>query len=359
MKSYCGNPGRSGHRLSVKAAEKIYDCREEIAKFFGSSEPTNVVFTLNATYAINIAIKALSKKFSHVLISDLEHNSVLRPVNELKKNGITYDIFNVYPGNDEMTLRSIKAKIKPTTDMIVCTHVSNICNITLPIEKIGKLCKERNLKFIVDMSQSAGSHKININEVCADVLCSPGHKGLFGPQGTGFMIFADKYAKEEYIKKTSAVISGGSGVFSSEVEMPQFLPERFEAGTLPTPSIAGLCEGVKFVRQKTPEEIFSHVSKLCKRTTEMLSSIKNVEVYAKEGGFGQTVLFNVKNISCDNVADYLNQNDICVRSGLHCSPLGHRKLGTLSKGAVRVSFSIFNEPLETERLYKVLRMIPQ
>lgn len=342
--------------LSLEASKKIYECRELIAQMFGISYPTNVVFTPNTTYALNIAISALARKKTHILISDIEHNSVLRAVNALTKQGIEYDIFRADPYDDKITLLNIKQKLRSNTAMIVCSHVSNICGITLPIFEIGALCKRMGLRFVVDGAQSGGTHKINIEKCNIDALCCPGHKGLYGPQGTGFVVFSDKYGDEKAIRKLTPFVYGGNGVNSAEVFMPDILPERFEGGTLNTPAIAGLCEGIRFVGERGEGEIFEHICRLYRRGAEMLSGLPGVTVYCGDLKYSSCLLFNINGIDSDTVADLLNSNGICVRAGLHCSPLAHKKLKTV-KGAVRASFSYFNTPAETEYFYSVLKNI--
>ena len=356
MTIYCGNPGRSGHTLSLEASKKIYECRELIAQMFGISYPTNVVFTPNTTYALNIAISALARKKGHILISDIEHNSVLRAVNSLTKHGVEYDIFCVDPYDDKTTILNIKKKLRSGTTMIVCAHVSNICGITLPIYEIGELCRKMGLKFIVDGAQSAGTHKINVEKCNIDALCCPGHKGLYGPQGTGFIVFSDKYSDEKTIKKLNPFIYGGNGVNSADILMPDILPERFEGGTLNTPSVAGLCEGIRFVGERGEDVIFEHICRLYRRGAEMLSGLPEVTVYCGDLKYSSCLLFNIKGIDSDTVADLLNSNGICVRAGLHCSPLANKKLNT-SKGAVRASFSCFNTMSELEYFYSALKNI--
>ena len=228
MSEYCGNPGRSSHSLSLKSAEKIYDTRVLLAEMF-DSDSENIVFTYNTTYALNIAIKSLLKYSTHVLISDMEHNSVLRPIAKCAEQKLcSYDFFSTN-GTDDDIINSIVSKIKENTSMIVCTHISNIGERRLPIGKIGKICKERNITFIVDGAQSGGIHNISIKKMHIDALCLPAHKGLYGPQGLGIIIFGDNI-----IGRT--VIEGGTGINSLELNMPDFLPEAYEAGTLSTPS---------------------------------------------------------------------------------------------------------------------------
>ena len=356
MSEYCGNPGRSGHRLSIRAAEKIYECRELISSLFGVSSPTNVVFTPNTTYALNIAINAFTKKKGHVLISDIEHNSVYRVAHSLIKQGVDYDIFNVDLFDPQKTLRSFKAKMKYNTNLAVCSHVSNVCGITNPINEIGKLCKQYGIKFVVDGAQSVGTHIIQMDEDNIDALCAPSHKGLYGPQGTGFVIFSNKYTDEKNSGKLRPFVFGGNGFNSADKNMPDILPERYEGGTLNTVGIAGLCEGIKFVKAIGEETIFAHTSMLYNRAKEMLSSLEKVKIYCGDIEKSSCLLFNVDKVPCDNVADMLNDDGICVRGGLHCSPLAHKKLNT-QNGAVRVSFSCFNTISEIETFYESVKRI--
>lgn len=348
---YCGNPGRSSHKLSIASAAKIYECRAALAELFGSDKSENVVFTCNTTYALNMAIKSVLKKGDHVLISDLEHNSVLRPVSTLQKTGeITYDVFSAAKKSVTETLESIKSLIKTNTRALICTHVSNVCGITLPIEEIGGLCKEKNVLFIVDAAQSAGIRNIDVKKANVDILCAPGHKGLYGPQGTGFALFSDGF------ENARTFVEGGNGVNSLETDMPDFLPERFEAGTPATPAIAGLLEGVGFVREIGLEEIDKKERALAARLTDMLSGTRGVTVYAPDR-IGNTVLFNIDGMSPNKAAALFDDSDICLRSGFHCSPLAHAALGTGDDGALRASFGYFNKNRELDAFYKRLKEI--
>ncbi len=356
MREYCGNPGRSGHDLSIKAAEKIYECRELISGLFGVHNPTNVVFTPNTTHALNIAINAFAKKKGHILISDIEHNSVYRVVHALSKQGVDYDIFSVDINDVSKTIRSFRSKIKYNTNLAVCSHVSNVCGITNPINEIGNVCKQYGIKFVVDGAQSVGTHIVNMNDNNIDALCSPGHKGLYGPQGTGFVIFSDKYSDEKISSKLTPFVFGGNGFNSADRNMPDILPERYEGGTLNTVGIAGLCEGIKFVKAIGEETIFEHTSMLYNRAKDMLSSLGNVKIYCENIKKSCCLLFNVDNIPCDSVADMLNDDGICVRAGLHCTPLAHKKLNT-QNGAVRASFSCFNTVSETDAFYESVKRI--
>ena len=346
IKKYCGNPGRSSHRLSIKSAEKIYEARGLLAKMFDGDEE-NVVFTLNTTYALNIAIKSMIKYSTHVLISDIEHNSVFRPVYKLSKEKLcTFDIFSTN-GTDEEIIENIASKIKPNTSMLVASHQSNVGVRTLPIQKIGLFCKERGIKFIVDGAQSAGIHPIKVKSMNIDALCIPAHKGLYGPQGVGAVIFnTDKFER--------SVIEGGTGVNSLEENMPDFLPELFEAGTLPTPAIAGFCEALKWLISLDINKIRAHEQDLYELTKSLFSENGRIIPYYMNDYSGNTLMFNVRGMPSSKVSECLNKRGICVRSGFHCSPLAHRLLNTGEGGAVRVSFGIYNSRSDVYQLIDAL-----
>ena len=354
LREYCGNPGRSGHPLAMKASEKIYECRELIASFFGSSKPENVIFTQNTTYALNMAIKGLLKSGDHVLISDMEHNSVLRPISLAEKSGyIDYDVFKTIRCGKAMSLeeirRGILSLIRPgKTRLLVCAHVPNIVSDVRPIAMIGDLCRRNGIVFVCDAAQSAGHIPIDINKMKIDVLCAPAHKGLFGIQGCGFMLIGDS------CPPLSTLIEGGNGVNSLDSEMPDEPPERFESGTLPTPAIAALSEGIKFLKERDPCGIRRHEEMLYFRLAGALSSDRiRARVYMPSER-GSVLLFNIPNRPADEIAHLLSKRGICLRSGYHCSALGHKTLGTTETGALRASFSLFNTKDDVDALYKAL-----
>lgn len=341
MQFYCGNPGRGSHALSMAAAEKIYECREEAAAFFGSSHPENLIFTLNTTMALNIAIKGLLHRGDHVLISDMEHNAVWRPIFKLAERGeISYDVFPTY---DPVCKRSaaeicggILALLRPNTRMLICAHASNICSASLPLAEIGALCRSKGILFVVDAAQSAGHLPIDVERMQIDALCVPGHKGLLGPQGTGMLLLADGLLAD-------TLMEGGSGYQSLDGSMPLESPERYEAGTLPTPAIAGLLEGIREVKRQGLESIFEHEKALHFRLARRLSEPGGITLYAPHH-VGSILLFNLDGIPSDRVAEALNARGFCVRAGFHCAALAHKTLGTPSTGAIRVSPSLFNVP---------------
>jgi len=347
---YCGNPGRSGHILSVKAAEKIYECRETLADFFGSPNPENVVFTLNTTHALNLAIKSLYTENSHVLISNMEHNSVLRPIYNLKKeNRLDYSVFNVMQSTENI-ISELNRKIRDNTDMLIMSHASNICGKLFPIKKVGEFCSKHNITFIVDAAQSAGIEKIDIEKCKIDALCAPAHKGLFGPQGLGFVIFGNRQPKR-------TLIEGGNGTNSLLEEMGLDLPESFEAGTMATPLIAALNESVKWIKATGHDNIRNRETHLANLLKDRLSTVKGSKFYGPETLETGIILYSNNSHDLDTITRIFNTNGICTRSGLHCAPIAHKTLSTPQNGALRFSFSPFNTLKEVDEVYKTLKSI--
>ncbi len=355
IRYYCGNPGRSAHPLAEASAQKIYECRERIADFFASDAPERVVFTMNATEALNTAVKGILRRGDHVLISDMEHNAVYRPIEKLSREGyITYDVFPTVKNGALLSgddiIRSIRRLIRPArTKMLICSHVPNIVSAARPIERIGELCKKMNICFVVDGAQSAGHLPIDMKKHNVGILCAPGHKGLFGIQGCGFMILGEGISPK-------SIIEGGNGVDSLEWKMPSLPPESLEAGTLPTPSIAALSAGIEFISSFKQEDIIFHERSLFVKARDSILNSKELgaTVYMPECE-GSVLLFNLAGIPSERVGRYLGDRGICVRSGYHCSALGHKALGTLEGGAVRVSFSIFNGERDIDALIEILR----
>lgn len=330
MSKSCGNPGRGSHVLAAASSRILYDCREAAADLFGLDDPEGVVFTLNATHALNAAIFGLLREGDHVLISDLEHNSVLRPVEYLKKTGrISYDIFST----KQNPVRSIQRLLRKNTAAVIALHSSNIINKTLPAADIGRLCRQLGILYIVDASQSAGNTDINMKRDNISVLCTAGHKGLLGPQGTGLALFGEGIIPD-------AFMHGGSGVNSKDPYMPGFLPDRLEAGTMATPAAAGLLEGIRFIQRRGASAIGAHERQLTDILHRRFARDTRLRIYSSTGG--GLMLFNINGISPQRVADLLDKKDICVRAGLHCAPLAHRTVGTPEGGAVRAGVGPFN-----------------
>jgi cysteine desulfurase family protein len=355
IRDYCGNPGRGSHPMALAAANKIYECREALANYFCSDSPERVIFTLNATYALNFALKGLLHPGDHVLISDMEHNAVLRPIDRLAREGlITYDIFpTMLSSKEERDARNptrlcarIAARLKPNTRAVVCSHQSNICSASLPLHEIGAFCHRHHLLFIVDASQSAGHLPIDVKAMNIDALCAPGHKGLYGIQGCGFCLLGEDL-------EADTLVEGGSGYASLDATMPDVWPERGEAGTLPTPAIAGLWAGVNFLSGCDAKQVSAHECALFDRLYDRLSSMKGYSVYLPEYR-GSTLMFHREGVATEKIGQYLARRGICVRTGYHCAALGHKTLGTPDGGGVRVSFGLFNTPREVDALCRTL-----
>jgi len=353
---YCGNPGRGGHRLSMKAAEAVYSVRCAVCDEFGGL-PENVVFTHNATDALNLAIKSLARRHKdggHILISSLEHNSVRRPCAALAEYGFEYSTFDVptVPCHDRVICAAFERELRDDTKFAVVCHASNICGITLPIRAIGEVCRRRGIPLVVDASQSAGLYDIDIGKMNIGILCCPGHKSLYGIQGGGFALFSADCASPDFWADVTYA-QGGSGVSSLDEGMPRELPERFEAGTLAVPSVAALGAGLRFV-SSSRHELREHEAKLIRRLRYMLLNTRGVKVYAPNFDNTNLLLFSQSGVPSDRTAALLDDAGICVRAGLHCSPLAHKLLGTPEDGAVRVSVGAFNSAADVEGVWRAI-----
>lgn len=347
---YGANPGRAGHRLAMQTAEAVFRARETAADFFGVSEPEQVIFTPGCTQAINLVLKGRLHAGDHVVLSCLEHNAVWRPVHGLMAKGITCTIAKVFPGDHDRTLASFTACIKPNTRLIVCTQASNVWGIRLPVEDLAQTAHDHGAELMVDAAQSAGVVPIDLRQTPIDYLCCAGHKGLYGPMGTGLLI-----ARGERLEP---LIEGGTGSASLSPVQPEDYPDRLESGTPNTPGILGLAAGLRFVREKGIDRIFQHEMGLISRLYRQLAQNPEIELYTDEPNpvYDVPVLsFNVKGVPSEQTAQRLNRAGIAVRAGLHCAPLAHQWRGTMPDGAVRVSVSAFTKPEEIQRLIFVLK----
>ena len=347
------NAGRGGHRMTAKAGEMVYACREKAASLFGC-DSERVIFTSNCTMALNTAIKGTLHKGDHVIISCLEHNSVLRPVYALSQKGlITYSVADVDPADENTTVNNFLSLIKKNTAAVVCTMVSNVFGTRLPIESLGKELKKRGILFIADAAQGAGTHKIDMNKMNIDILCMPGHKGLMGPMGTGLILMGDGVDVEP-------LYEGGTGSFSMSESQPEIYPDRLESGTLNLPGIWGLKKGMDYILSVGGEEaIHKKESYLCNILREDLSVIRGVKLYTEEAGKNPAPLVacNVKSTHSEEVADILNSNNIAVRSGYHCAYLSHSSFGTEKTGVIRVSPGWFSTKKDIKNLVFSLNKI--
>lgn len=338
------SPGRGGYAAARAAEETAFRCRSLAAELFGVPSPEQVVFASNATHALNIAIRSLVPEGGRVAVSGYEHNAVTRPLHAL---GARIKVAASPLFDRAALLRAFENSISPELDAVVCTHVSNVFGFVLPIEEIAALCRAEGVPLIVDASQSAGILPFELDTLGAAFIAMPGHKGLYGPQGTGLLLCAHDAAPLLY---------GGTGSASLEQTMPDFLPDRLEAGTHNVPGIAGLLAGVRFVRERGLEQICLHERKLALRASEGLRSIPGVSVCARRDLFAQTgvLSFVPEGQDAELVGNALAEAGVAVRAGMHCAPLAHRTAGTLDSGTVRLSFSAFNTPEEVDRFLAVL-----
>jgi len=339
----CASPGRGGHRAAMRAADTVFRCRESAAALFHVPEPERVVFTMNATHALNIAIGSLAHAGTRVLISGYEHNAVTRP---LKKLGAEIIVAASPLFDRAACLEAFREKIADA-ELVVCTMVSNVFGFILPIREIAALCREKGVQLIVDASQAAGILDIDFEALGAAFVCMPGHKGLFGPQGTGILLCGED---------GEPLISGGSGSDSLLQEMPAYLPDRLEAGTHNVTGIAGLCAGIDYVRACGIGEICKKEQELLRYTEELLKKEEQIELFVgPEGSQSGVLSLRIRGRDCDEAAAFLSEQNICLRSGLHCAPLAHRSAGTLQTGTLRLSFSPFVRKEEVKSCCKRIR----
>lgn len=351
---FCGaNPGRSGHTMSRISGKEMEKCRNIACELFGAKNPENVAFTLNCTAALNMVIKGILKPGDHVVASCLEHNAVMRPLNKLKKLGVTCSIAKVYPEDNDKTVESFRSEINSQTKLIICTHASNVWGIRLPVERIAALAHIYGIPILVDGAQSAGLLPIDMEKYGIDYLCLAGHKGLYGPMGTG-MLITDKH------EKLDTIIEGGTGTDSMILCQPKKMPQKFESGTPNLWGICGLKAGMEFVKSKGVENIFNHEIGLMGYLYDKLKNIKSVQLYMpkpKKPYFVPLISFNIKGRISDEVGKILDKNGIEVRTGLHCAPAAHEFAGTLETGVIRVSPSVFNTKTEIDKLVENIKNI--
>ena len=349
LRKYNANPGRSGYKTAMDTAYKIYGVRTKIKDFFGADAEENVVFVPSCTYALNCVIKGVDLDGSHILTSDMEHNAVMRP---LFKTGIDFTTFKTYPNDFLQTVESFKKALKPNTKLVVCTHASNVTGQINPIEKIGQICNEKGILFAVDAAQSAGVLKIDMQKMHIDFLCIAAHKGLYAPMGTGVLITRKPLV--------NTIIEGGTGTSSMSYAQPEEMPERLESGTVNVSGIFGIGAGIDFVQQKGMENIYRHEMQLSKYLYRRLEKMKKIILYTPEPAiytFAPVISFNIENMQSEEVALRLAAKNIAVRSGLHCAPAAHKKLGTEKQGMVRVSLGAFNTKNDIDYLLKVLNFM--
>lgn len=335
MLSYCGNPGRSGHDLSRRTGEEVYQARKTLADFFNIKKPERVIFTSNTSEALNLAIKGTLSQGDHVITTAMEHNSVLRPIRALAEEGVMRTIVPCRP-DGSLEVSRVEKAIRPNTKLIVCTQASNVTGTIMPVKTLSALCRRRGILFLVDGAQGAGHLQMDVNGI--DMLAVPGHKGLLGPLGTGML-----YVREGVSLKP--LMQGGTGTASKDLIQPKEMPEGYEAGTINAPGIIGLGYSAAFVKKIGVEFIRDHQRELTTVLDEGLRNMKNVIVYGpsdckKKVGI---VTFNIKGYDCEETAAILNDEyGIAVRGGYHCAGLAHKTIGTWDTGAVRMSMGMYN-----------------
>ena len=341
------SPGRGGHRPAMAAAETVFACREAAAGLFHVNDPERVVFTFNATHGLNIAIKTLARPGSRVVVSGYEHNAVTRPLHAL---GVELRVARSPLFDQKAALESFRRELEKGADLAVCTHVSNVFGFILPIEEIAAACRERGVPLIVDASQSAGCVPVDFEALGAAFAAMPGHKGLYGPQGTGLLLCGADPAP---------LLEGGTGSESRRQVMPDFLPDRLEAGTHNVAGVAGLLEGIKFVRCRGVEEIAAGETQLIRRIGKGLRIVPGLEVFQSQDPAAQAgvLSFRAAGRDCEELGEELGGKGIALRAGLHCAPLAHETAGTLDTGTLRVSVSAFNTAWEADRFLGIIRSL--
>lgn len=352
MKNYGANPGRAGHKLALSAGRIIYDTRENLCRLFNIDNPMSIIFTYNATDALNLGIKGILKKGDHVITTSMEHNSIIRPIKSLEKMEIEHTIVqcNEY---GELDPNDIKKAIKNNTKLIVTTHASNVCGTLINVEEIGKISREMGILYLLDAAQTAGVYNIDVKKMNIDMLALPGHKGLLGPQGTGIL-----YVREGI--DLMHLREGGTGSKSEELTQPNIIPDRYESGTPNTPGIAGLGQGVKFILKEGIDKIRKHEEELTQYFIDGLKEMPIIKVYGPKDSKKQAsvVSINIGDEDSSEISYILDSVfDIATRSGLHCAPLAHKTLGTFEQGTVRFSIGYFNTKKDIDKTLEALKNI--
>ena len=338
-----GSPGRGAHPAAIRAAEEAYACRRQAAATFGVRDPASIVFCMNATHALNIAVKSLAEAGDRVVITGYEHNAVLRPLTAV---GAEIAVASAPLFRPEESILAFREQLKRGAKAAVVNHVSNVFGYIQPLEEMAALCREMGVPLIVDASQSAGVIPLNMEALGAAFIAMPGHKSLYGPQGTGILLCG---------APVRTLMEGGSGSDSKDRRMPEFLPDRLEAGTHNMPGIAGLRQGLRFVNRLGMGSILEKERDLMKRAADCLGRLPGIRIYRADDERLQTgvLSFAVADRDPEETAEVLAEGGYCVRAGLHCAPLAHETAG--STGTVRLSFSVFNGPAQVESFCRFMK----
>jgi cysteine desulfurase family protein len=345
-------PGRGGYARSLAATRLVFEARETLADFFGINDSSRLIFTHSATEALNLAVAGLLRKGDHVVSTTMEHNSLVRPLHLAGQRGVEITWVD---GDDRgfVDPRRIAAALRPTTRLVALAHCSNVTGTIQPVGEIGALARNTGALLLVDAAQSAGVIPIDVAALQIDLLAVPGHKGLFGPPGSGFLFVAEGV-------ELKPLFVGGTGGYSTGVEQPEALPERFESGTMNTPAIAGLKAGVAFIRETGIDVIRKNETALVARLREGLDEIPGVAVFgpAAPSAHCGPLSFTVSGHDPSQIAFLLDRDhEVSVRAGLHCAPFAHRTIGTYPAGTVRVSPGYFNTNEDIDYFLQALRII--
>lgn len=347
MERFGANPGRGGFKMSMETAEAVYTVRQKAAAFFGAAGPECVSFQPGCTQALNLVIHSL-KKGDHVLVTDLEHNAVLRPLHAMRESGVSYTVVPVTPGDHDATVDAFRRAIRENTRMFIVTQASNVWGIRVPVERLAALAHVYGAEICVDAAQSAGVVPLRVEEDGIDYLCCAGHKGLYGPMGTGLLL-------TNRGERLHSLVQGGTGTAALDREQPKTWPEAAESGTQNVPGILALGAGLDFVQSRGTDRIRQQEMRHAVRMHEALSRMPHVQLYTERPSdpwYVPVLGFNIKGVPSETAGAYLARRDIAVRCGLHCAPDAHRKMGTaesLYGGAVRVSPSVFTTDTQISR----------
>lgn len=351
------NPGRSGHRLSVEAGRIVYDAREAVAELFNAPDPLRVVFGLNVTEALNLALRGLLRPGDHVITSSMEHNSMMRPLRALEREGVEVTVVRCSP-EGFLDPADLEKALRPNTVMIALNHASNVVGTLLPVAEVARIARQHGLLLLVDAAQTAGAYPIDVQADGIDLLGFTGHKLLYGPMGTGGLIIGERVdlARLEPLKR------GGTGSRSELEEQPDFLPDMCESGTPNAVGLAGLAAGVRWVLERGVETIRAHEVALTQRLIDGLREIPGVTVYGGLDATHQTatVSFNIAGLEPSEVGLRLDEEyGIMCRVGLHCAPAAHRTIGTFPVGTVRFGLGAFSTVEEIDAALEAVRQFAQ
>ncbi len=339
---------RGGYTAAQRAGDLVYDCREQAAALFGLFDPSRVVFTLNATHALNIAIHALAKPEMKVAVSGFEHNAVMRP---LALHGIEPTVLDTPLWQPDRVVKEVRRALDEGAELFILNHVSNVFGAVCPLDEVGRLLSAAGVPLILDASQSAGILTLDVaRHPCLAAVCMPGHKALYGPMGTGLLLALDDRLAAR------PLLAGGTGSLSESMTQPNFLPDAQESGTPNVPGIAGLAAGIRFVRSVGAANIAEHERKLVRELARVLETNENVEVFSDPSQTG-VLSVRVKDVPAESAAAQLADAGVAVRAGLHCAPLAHRTAGTEETGTVRLSLSFYSTPRQVEQAAEAFKLV--